>query len=278
MTARFTVGNHDLCHPYFVATAQAVERMDMVALTADSITRAADETWGTAIATATAPTLADIALAYGSGLTNAATGVKVAYLTPWGEGTLSSVGSGTPTANGALELAAVALPTNVIGLAVYVETAAASGVYKLYTVTQGQQIAITGYGIGRVPPTAVLTAETAVTQYSFCQKFAGVSNQRKVTLLARIFGNSEDNLIMVARGGVVEFDCVSASFAAGDFVGPAKDTGNTLLNQTVVAVPHPALAVGRVVRRYTSVTKVEVEILSAKKPVHQNVVAYGNAT
>lgn len=108
----------------------------------------------------------------------------------------------------------------------------------------------------------------ALTQASFALKFLGVSNQRKVAGKAFIFGNSLGNLneikMMVIRGpgAIIEFDCASATFAVGDLVGPAKDTGNALLNQTVVAVATYDLAIGRVVQAVTSSLKVRVELMS----------------
>lgn len=247
-----------------VATDKAVDKHDLVGLTSDTLTRAEDETWGTAIATATAPTLADVALAFGSGLTNAATDVKVSYNTPWGEGTLSSATAVTPTANGGIEVAGIALPANVLSLNVYVEDAAGSDVYKLYRVTGGEQFVITGYGVGRVPPTAVATGALEVTQYTFAQKFVGASAQSKTNAQVRPYGNSADNLIRVDTDGVFEYDCASATFEVGDFVGPAKDTGNALLSDKLVEVAAEPLSIGKVVERGTSITRVKVRIHSKK--------------
>lgn len=224
-------------------------------------------TWGTAIATASAPTLADVGLAFGSGLTNAATDVKVAYITPWGEGTLSAATAVTPTADGGIELAGIALPTNVLKLAVYVETAAGSDVYKLYRETNGEQIIITGYGVGRVPPTAVATAETAVTQYTFAQSFMGVSAQYYDGVTAAI--GVKDGYLRVDAGGTFFFDCASANFDAGDLVGPAKATGNALEPQKVVAVAHPSLAIGRVHEGGDSLTVVRVDVFGNKRILSQ---------
>lgn len=272
MGTRRVKGDMHLRSPFPVATAQAVEVLDAVSLVGGTIVRAADTTWATAVATASAPTVADVALAFGSGLTNAATGVKVAYIFPWGEGALSNAGSVTPTANGGIELAAVALPSPAVALAVYVETAAASGTYKLYRITHGEQILITGYGIGRVPPTAALSDATTVTQYTFAQAFAGIAAQRKVANVARIIGSSADNEIMVYEGGIFEFDCAAAQFDLGDYVGMAKDTGNALLSQKVVEVTHRALAIGRATRKYGSnTTRVEVEIFGGVRAQQPNV-------
>lgn len=108
--------------------------------------------------------------------------------------------------------------------------------------------------------------DLAATQAAFILKFLGVSEQSKTNTQARVFGNSEDGVIMVATAGVYEFDCDSATFEVGDLVGPAKDTGNALLSDKVVAVAAEDKAIGRVVERGTSVTRVKVRILSKLAP------------
>jgi hypothetical protein len=110
--------------------------------------------------------------------------------------------------------------------------------------------------------------DLATTQTNFAALFLGVCAQTKTsTTVARVFGNSSDNVIMVNTGGTVEFDCASATFEVGDLVGPAKDTGNALLSDKVVAVGSEALAIGRVVERGTSITRVKVRILSKLAPM-----------
>jgi hypothetical protein len=77
--------------------------------------------------------------------------------------------------------------------------------------------------------------------------------------------NGETTPIMVATGGVFEFDCTSASFEVGDLVG-AQGTGSGgavgVSDTAVEAVTSSSLAVGRVYKRGTSVTRVQVEIFS----------------
>lgn len=108
----------------------------------------------------------------------------------------------------------------------------------------------------------------ATTQTAFALLFLGVAAQTKTsTTVARVFGNSEDNVIMVSSAGVYEFDCASATFEVGDLVGPAKDTGNALLDDKVVGVASEAYAIGRVVERGTSITRVKVRLLSKLAPL-----------
>lgn len=109
--------------------------------------------------------------------------------------------------------------------------------------------------------------DLATTQEAFIALFLGVSMQDKTsTTNARVFGNSEDNTIVAATAGVYEFDCASATFEVGDLVGPAKDTGNALLSDKVVAVASEARAIGRVYERGTSITRVKVRLLSKLMP------------
>lgn len=257
-----------------VLTAQAVDVGDLTYLSSGNVVRAEDATWGTAVATPTAPTVADGAVAVGSPLTNAATGVKISYQFAWGEGIISSAGSATPTAGALLKVSGAPLvpATNALWTNIYVETAAGSGTYKKWGVTYGSTVMVDSYGTGHVPYAnnvgAVVVASGALeaTQYVAASAFAGVSGQRKDAAVARCYGNSTDNLIRVDGSGVWEFDCASATFAVGDFVGPAKDSGNALLSNKVVAVGGEALAVGRVVEAGTSLTRVKVDILSVKMP------------
>ena len=106
----------------------------------------------------------------------------------------------------------------------------------------------------------------AVTQAAFARKFLGVSGQRKEAGVARVPGNSADNLIRIDPAGTFEYDCASATFAVGDLVGPAKAAGNALESRKVVAVADESLAIGRVAEAVTSATTVKVKLLSSAVP------------
>jgi len=108
--------------------------------------------------------------------------------------------------------------------------------------------------------------DLATTQSDFRALFLGVSGQQKDANLARVFGNATDNVIRIDAGGIFTFDCASATFEVGDFVGPAKQTGNALEDQKVVKVSTEATAIGRVVERGTSITRVKIQILSVLNP------------
>jgi len=109
--------------------------------------------------------------------------------------------------------------------------------------------------------------DLATTQSDFRALFLGVSGQQKDANLARVFGNATDNVIRIDAGGIFTFDCASATFEVGDFVGPAKQTGNALEDQKVVKVSTEATAIGRVVERGTSITRVKIQILSVLNPM-----------
>lgn len=97
--------------------------------------------------------------------------------------------------------------------------------------------------------------DLATTQSDFVTNFLGVSAE---------FSRSGDTApIKVNTDGVFEFDCAAATFELGALVGPAKDTGNALLDRTVVGVATEARAIGRVAKRYGSnTTRVLVRIQS----------------
>lgn len=109
---------------------------------------------------------------------------------------------------------------------------------------------------GKAIPAASVTWDTnlATTQEAMHDGFIGVAMEQSRD------GDTAD--ISVATSGEVEFDCASASFALGALVGSAKQSGNAIENQKVVSVATANLAIGRVVRVYTSVTKVVVRIQS----------------
>ena len=99
-------------------------------------------------------------------------------------------------------------------------------------------------------------ATLALAQAAFVLAFLGVSREssRAVdTFTSRV----------IDKSGFFEFDCASATLEVGALVGPAGDTSGAtyaLSNQAVVGVADKSLAIGRVVRRGTSVTKALVEI------------------
>ena len=115
---------------------------------------------------------------------------------------------------------------------------------------------------GNVTPAASHTWNTdlATTQGEFHATFLGIAMQRS--------RSGDIDPIRVATAGVFELAAASATFEIGDLIAPAKDTGNALLNQTVVglAAGNESKAIGRVARRVNPAdTKVLVEIVSTKQ-------------
>lgn len=104
------------------------------------------------------------------------------------------------------------------------------------------------------------TTDLPTTQGNFVKQFAGVAAQAYDGSNGNAYGIQDGNL-RVDTAGVFDFACASATFNAGDPVGPAKDVGNNLTGQTVVAVASLADAIGRVVQAYpNATTTVRVEI------------------
>lgn len=128
---------------------------------------------------------------------------------------------------------------------------------------------IVGLSSGNVVNAAATTwdTNTSTTQAAFALLFLGCSAQTKTANVARVNGMSNDNIIRIDTAGDFEFDCATANFAVGDLVGPAKDTGNALMSNKVVAVATENLAIGRVVKAGTNITRVRVRILSTKAPL-----------
>jgi hypothetical protein len=102
------------------------------------------------------------------------------------------------------------------------------------------------------------------TQTDFQTFFAGVSMQDKLANIARVYGNDADNNIEIQTSGVIEMDCVQQSFNVGDYIGPAKDTGNALLNQKVDKTASSTGSIGRVTEATNNGTTVKFFIISTK--------------
>lgn len=266
-TYRYRYGDTDP-DDFVIATAQAAALGDALAYESNTLVRAEDESWISAVATPSAPTVAASAATRGTALTNAATGVKVSLNFPWGEGTLSAAGSATPTAAFGLKVTLAALPTPAVSWNVYVEDSAGSGTYKLQQVVPvGAEIVyVDSYGAGQVPPTAAPQDATTLTQYNFCKNFMGIAMQRKLANVATVgTGGGPANVLRVARAGVFDFACASATWNADDLFGPAKQSGNLLESQKVVAVTHRSLAIGRVITGGASLTTVRGRLLGKIK-------------
>ena len=96
----------------------------------------------------------------------------------------------------------------------------------------------------------------ALQQTGAARLFIGVSNTQRLSTDAAA-GN-----VRVLVDGIYDFPCESNTFAIGDYVGPSYNT-NVLRNQTVDKVALPHMAIGRVVKRYSSATtKVKCRIMS----------------
>lgn len=118
---------------------------------------------------------------------------------------------------------------------------------------------ITSVTAGAEPASSVTYGGSLAAAQENCHDiFVGVACQRSAS------GDTAD--IRVAYDCIAEFDCASATFTIGDRVGVDDNAGGTaLLDQQVIAVAagSPELAIGRVVKTYsTATTKVWVKIES----------------
>lgn len=106
--------------------------------------------------------------------------------------------------------------------------------------------------VGAIPG---VHANLAAAQEALHDEFLGVAMQRS--------GAGDTQGVRVATSGVFEFPCASAAFSLGALVGVDDNSGGTaLVNQQVVEVATPNLAIGRVAKHYAAATtRVLVEIV-----------------
>lgn len=104
------------------------------------------------------------------------------------------------------------------------------------------------------------TTDLATTQAAFVLLFFGCSQQLKTANVARVHGNSDDNIVMIEMSGVREYDCASADFTFGQLLGPAKQAGNALENKKLVGVASKSLATHICVRAGTGLTRVQAKM------------------
>jgi hypothetical protein len=259
--------------PFFppIASSNQCAVNDVVGVANGTLFRASDQAWGTAIATPTAPTVTNGAVAIGSPLTAAATKVCISYQFPWGEGTVSSTTTATPTAGAGLVVSGSSLvpPSPALYTNVYVETSAGSGVFQLYGQTYGSPVLVTAYGAGQVPyaqnsgGTAAATGALQVTQYNFALNFAGIATQAKPLYTwfgaaATVpYGNSLPVVRVCPHGLFIGDLATPTTVSIGQYLAPAKDTGNNLLNQSLTVVTSKALAIASVVQAGTNLSRVQ---------------------
>lgn len=121
----------------------------------------------------------------------------------------------------------------------------------------GDMVVDSGSGVIKAMSSVAWDTNIATTQEAGHDVFLGVAQERS--------RSGDTNPIRVNTTGVHEFDCAAATFEIGDLVGPAKQSGNGIESQKVVAVATANLAIGRVAKRYGSnTTKVLVAVESVK--------------
>lgn len=107
------------------------------------------------------------------------------------------------------------------------------------------------------PVSSIADQGTAVaTQKYLVDRFAGVSNSKQLVT------DTTSRNARIIVDGIFDFPCASATFAVGDYVTP-NYANNALEDQKLVKTTNPQLAIGRVVKEYSSATtKVKVRITS----------------
>lgn len=138
-------------------------------------------------------------------------------------------------------------------------------------VTQGDLAAVADDGTMYKASEQTWDTDLATTRAAFVTKFFGTASQNKKSD-ADIEGNNGPNAahIRLSNGGIHTFTCANGTYRNGiTLVGPAKDTGNNLLDQKVETVASQAQAIGIVVRNGGSATNpgtVDVLVLSTRLP------------
>lgn len=116
--------------------------------------------------------------------------------------------------------------------------------------------------------------DLATTRADFCERFVGASNQAKDANVALRGGAGYPLGLEVFAGGVRAYASPNAgTYYLGTLVGPAKDTGNALLDQTLEIVTDARQAIGIVVGGAgVNPSAIEVELFSTLAAVarHRN--------
>lgn len=134
-------------------------------------------------------------------------------------------------------------------------------------VARGDTIGISGGTLVTAADTTWDT-DTATTQAAFAAVFVGLSAQTKAAGTARAYGNGTDNIVRVDTAGLYEVDLAAATtLAVGDFLAPAKDTGNALLANTFAKTTVKASACFVVMYPGTSATQAIARLVSKLTPV-----------
>lgn len=133
-------------------------------------------------------------------------------------------------------------------------------------VTVGDLCGLVG-GTLKVAADTTWNNDLLTTQEDFASTFLGASAQTKAANLARILGNSDDNIVRVDTAGEWEYDCVSATYGVGQKMGAAKASGNALLSDKLAAVTATNAAVAVCVQRKVSATRIRVRLLSNLCPL-----------
>lgn len=107
------------------------------------------------------------------------------------------------------------------------------------------------------------TTDLATTQANFGSVFVGVAYTESAN------GETDNVQVDVSGESAWEYDCASATFLPGALVAPAKQSGNLLESQKLVAAV-AAASIGRVHTGVTSATRVRATFASARHTASSN--------
>lgn len=131
-------------------------------------------------------------------------------------------------------------------------------------------IAIDSNGDGYKASEETWNTDLATTRAVFVTKFAGASAQFKDANAPILFMSGPLALkLKVDTSGVRTYAAKAGAYKVGDFVGPAKQTGNLLEDKTIEVVSTLAQAIGKYVGAPGTLAAgamAEIEILSTVLP------------
>lgn len=118
-----------------------------------------------------------------------------------------------------------------------------------------------------LPSDQAWNTDEATTRSDFVATFVGINAQLKQANVARIPGNSQDNVVVIENQGEYDVVVESATYAIGDYLGPSKAAGNALIDTSFKKVTPVAGACFIVVKNYgTATTLVRARVVSTKVP------------
>ena len=138
------------------------------------------------------------------------------------------------------------------------------------SVAEDDLIAIDSSGDGYKASEETWNTDLATTRAAFVTKFAGASAQAKdANGTIPYMSGALALMLKVDCSGVRSYAAKAGTYKVGDFIGPAKQSGNLLEDKTIEVVASAAQAIGKYVGAPGTLAAgamAEVEILSTVLP------------